>query len=68
LEDIDTYFSVIFYNAEAAWVAESEFTKDGDQTGYTWLETEVKTIKCPENRFGNDTVGRGANLTTNYCP
>jgi hypothetical protein len=28
----------------------------------------VPTIKCPENRFGNDTVGKGTNLTTNYCP
>jgi hypothetical protein len=25
-------------------------------------------MRCPENRFGNDTIGRGANQTSNYCP
>ena len=39
-------------------------------TGYGFKQTTmlVKPIRCPENRFGNDTVGRGLNLTESWCP
>jgi len=36
--------------------------------GFVWKGVQVDTIQCPENRFGNDTVGKGMNLTSSYCP
>jgi hypothetical protein len=28
----------------------------------------IETIKCHEDRFGKDTVGKGTNLTKSFCP
>jgi hypothetical protein len=60
-EDLETYFSVIFLKTSSKWITKSEFTGNGTFTGFTWNTQIEKTVKCAENRFGNDTVGRGVN-------
>eukprot|EP00350_Pseudokeronopsis_sp_OXSARD2_P012340 CAMPEP_0170567260 /NCGR_PEP_ID=MMETSP0211-20121228/80365_1 /TAXON_ID=311385 /ORGANISM="Pseudokeronopsis sp., Strain OXSARD2" /LENGTH=142 /DNA_ID=CAMNT_0010888667 /DNA_START=412 /DNA_END=840 /DNA_ORIENTATION=- len=36
--------------------------------GFDWLMDNRESVICPENRFGDDTVGKGANLTYSLCP
>lgn len=36
--------------------------------GFEWDQVQIPTIRCPENRFGNETVGKGINGTYQWCP
>jgi len=36
--------------------------------GFTYKMGLVPAVPCKEDRFGADTVGKGANLSDSWCP
>lgn len=73
LDNPYAYFHIGFYQIHASYFEGStEVVNAGGataiSTGYQYNVSVVNTIRCDENRFGNDTVGKGANLSDYWCP
>ena len=73
-DNLDTYFSVSFRHVYMNYKPPTE-TDYGSGTGdsgtqyggFLYVPTIFPTVKCSENRFGNDTVGKGPNMTYFWC-